>query len=67
MASVICPSYSGAAVLRATKVDGCCAPIYEDPDTPGNSGQVVTDAFVSVQVSPGEGDNGGGGGGADLD
>ena len=41
MASVICPSYSGAAVLRATKVDGCCAPIFEDPENPGNSGQVT--------------------------
>lgn len=63
MASVICPSYSGAAVLRATKVDGCCAPVFEDPDNPGNSGQVTTDAFVSIQVTPGEGEEGGGGGG----
>ncbi|MEW1679181.1 poly-gamma-glutamate hydrolase family protein [Streptomyces noursei] len=59
MAQVICPSYSGGAVLRATKLDGCCTPIFENPDTPGNSAQVVTDAFVSIAVTPG-GDTGAG-------
>jgi len=53
MATVICPSFSGAAVLRATKLDGCCKPVFEDPDNPGNSGQVTTDAFVSIAVTPG--------------
>ncbi|MFD8335561.1 hypothetical protein ACFV42_23315 [Streptomyces solisilvae] len=61
MAQVICPSFSGAAVLRATKLDGCCRPIFEDPDSPGGSGQVTTDAFINVVVSPDGGDNAGSG------
>ena len=60
MAQVICPSFSGAAVLRATKLDGCCRPIFENPDNPGGSGQVTTDAFINIVVSPDGGDNGGG-------
>jgi phage replication-related protein YjqB (UPF0714/DUF867 family) len=58
MAQVICPSFSGAAVLRATKLDGCCRPLFEDPQNPGGSGQVTTDAFVNIVVSPGEDEGG---------
>ncbi|MGW5817279.1 phage baseplate protein [Streptomyces noursei] len=50
-------------MLRATRTDSCCRPRREDPQNPGTSGRVVTDAFISLEVTPGGGDQGAGAGG----
>jgi len=42
----VCPSFIGARVLRVTKLDSCGRPVY------GPCSQVVTDGFVSVEISP---------------